>query len=44
MKFQRLYRPAYQFVKKGKYYVKVEKIVNKFNGQEPNEPKIKDNG
>ena len=41
MRFQRQYKPQYEFVKRGKTYVRVEKIVNKWNGQEPIEPEIK---
>lgn len=41
MRLQRQYKPQYEFIKRGKTYVRVEKIVNKWNGQKPIEPEIK---
>ena len=41
MKFDRNKRPQYQFVKKGQYYVREEKIVNAWNGTPPIEEEIK---
>ena len=41
MKFQLTPRKQYQFVKKGQYYVREEKIVNTWNGATPIEDEIK---
>ena len=41
MRFQPKYKPTYVFVKKGKTYHRVEKIVNRWNGQPPIEDEIK---
>ena len=41
MKFDRQHSKQYQFVKKGQYYVRVEKIVNTWNGKAPIEDEIK---
>ena len=41
MRFQLTHRKQYQFVKKGQYYIRVEKIVNTWNGKAPIEEEIK---
>lgn len=41
MRFQPIRKKQYQFVKKGQYYVREEKIVNTWNGKEPIEDEIK---
>mgnify|MGYP003440110578 FL=1 len=41
MRFQPIRKKQYQFVKKGQYYVRVEKTVNTWNGKAPIEDEIK---
>jgi hypothetical protein len=41
MRFQPIHRKEYQFVKKGQYYVREEKIVNTWNSKPPIEDEIK---
>ena len=41
MRFQPIRKKQYQFVKKGQYYVREEKIVNAWNGTPPIEDEIK---